>query len=155
MQGSMVYPSGQARLVGQINHSSRFACCGWRLVPFMGGRSHAAFRYRLKKTAKEKNLRKSVKAPLWHKPKRNGPCFISLNLLFRHEAKPFSSLMRIVGTWLSKLFWRWCADEIKPLLRKSQIRVKKVGRFCRNLPFYLYFCTWRVLWRLRNAQKYI
>jgi hypothetical protein len=69
----------------------------------MGGRSHAAFRYRLKKTAKEKNLRKSVKAPLWHKPKRNGPCFISLNLLFRHEAKPFSSLMRIVGTWLSKL----------------------------------------------------
>jgi len=56
-----------------------------------------------KKQQKEKNLRKSVKAPLWHKPKRNGPCFISLNLLFRHEAKPFSSLMRIVGTWLSKL----------------------------------------------------
>jgi len=31
--------------------------------------------------------------------------------------------------------------------------VKKEGDLFQNLPFYCYFCIWRVLWRLRNAQK--
>ena len=85
---------------GRYGHSSRFAFRGWRLVPFMGERSHTTFRFRLKGLAKRKIYKKSVKAPLWHKPKRNGPCFISLNLLFRHEAKPFSTFMSIIGTHL-------------------------------------------------------
>ena len=42
------------------------------------GRSDTAFRLRLKGTAKKKNRQKPVKAPLWHKHKRNGPRFISL-----------------------------------------------------------------------------
>ncbi len=43
------------------------------LFHLWSGRSCAAFRLRLKGTAKKKNRQKSVKAPLWHKRKRNGP----------------------------------------------------------------------------------
>ena len=47
---------------GRYNHSSRFASCGWRLVPFMGKRSYTAFRFRLKRTAKKKNHLKNRKS---------------------------------------------------------------------------------------------
>ena len=43
------------------------------------GRSDTAFRLRLKGTAKKEIVCEPVKAPLWHKHKRNGPCLISLN----------------------------------------------------------------------------
>ena len=56
------YLSGQTCRGGQIKFSSRFACCGWRLVTFMDKRSYTAFRFRLKRTAKMKNHLKSRKS---------------------------------------------------------------------------------------------
>lgn len=83
-----------------------------------------------KKTAKEKKLRKSVKAPLWHKPKRNGPCFISLNLLFRHEAKPFSSLMRQSAYVRPKSFCTMVCRRKKRFYGKSnaEIHIKRIDK---------------------------
>ncbi len=62
------------------------------------GRSCTAFRFRLKWTAKKKNSQKSVKAPLWHKRKRNGPCIISLNCCLGVRQSPFLTAYAIVGT---------------------------------------------------------
>ena len=102
---------------------------------------------------KKKNRQNPVKAPYWHKHKRNGPCVISLNKLFRREAKPFSPLMRQSAHVRSKSFWAMVCWRIKSLLRKNLCEKKKTGDSFLNLPFYCYFCIRRVLWRLRNAQK--
>ena len=62
------------------------------------GRSDTAFRLRLKGTAKKKNRQKPVKAPLWHKHKRNGFCIISLNNRLGVRQNPFLTAYAIVGT---------------------------------------------------------
>ena len=74
------------------------------------GRSCTAFRFRLKWTAKKKNSQKSVKAPLWHKRKRNGPCIISLNFCLGVRQSPFLRLCGSRHTFVQNLFGRWCAD---------------------------------------------
>ena len=74
------------------------------------GRSCTAFRFRLKWTAKKKNRQKSVKAPLWHKRKRNGPCIISLNFCLGVRQSPFLRLCGSRHTFVQNLFGRWCAD---------------------------------------------
>lgn len=73
-------------------------------------RSYTAFRFRHKGTAKEKNCQKPVKAPLWHKHKRNGPCFISLNSRLGVRQSPFLSLCDSRHTLVQNLFGRWCAE---------------------------------------------
>ena len=74
------------------------------------GRSCTAFRFRLKWTAKKKNRQKSVKAPLWHKRKRNGPCIISLNCCLGVMQSPFLRLCGSRHTFVQNPFVRWCAD---------------------------------------------
>ena len=66
------------------------------------GRSDTAFRLRLKGTAKKKNRQKPVKAPLWHKHKRNGPCIISLNCCLGVMQSPFLRLC-VVGIRSTKI----------------------------------------------------
>ena len=66
------------------------------------GRSDTAFRLRLKGTAKKKNRQKPVKAPLWHKHKRNGPCIISLNCCLGVRQSPFLRLC-VVGIRSTKI----------------------------------------------------
>ena len=89
------------------------------------GRSDTAFRLRLKGTAKKKNRQTPVKAPLWHKHKRNGPC-ITPKLLFRRDAKPFSPLMRQSAYVRSKSFCTMVCRRIKSLLRKNLYEKKKI-----------------------------
>ena len=92
--------------------------CGKYGLPAVGdglfhswsGRSCTAFRFRLKWTAKKKNSQKSVKAPLWHKRKRNGPCIISLNFCLGVRQSPFLRLCGSRHTFVQNLFGRWCAD---------------------------------------------
>ena len=74
------------------------------------GRSCTAFRLRLKWTAKNKNRQKSVKALLWHKHKRNGPCIISLNFCLGVRQSPFLRLFGSRHTFVQNLFGRWCVD---------------------------------------------
>ena len=73
-------------------------------------RSYTAFRFRHKGTAKEKNCQKPVKAPLWHKHKRNGPCLISLNCRLGVRQSPFLRLCGSRHTFVQNHFGRWCAD---------------------------------------------
>ena len=80
------------------------------LFHLWSGRSCTAFRFRLKWTAKKKNRQKSVKAPLWHKRKRNGPCIISLNFCLGVRQSPFLRLCGSRHTFVQNLFGRWCAD---------------------------------------------
>ncbi|WP_238620717.1 hypothetical protein [Bacteroides intestinalis] len=80
------------------------------LFHLWSGRSRAAFRFRLKWTAKKKNRQKSVKAPLWHKHKRNGPCIISLNFCLGVRQSPFLRLCGSRHTFVQNPFGRWCAD---------------------------------------------
>ena len=119
------------------------------------GRSDTAFRLRLKGTAEKEIICEPVKAPLWHKHKRNGPCIISLNCCLGVRAKPFSPLMRQSAYVRSKSFWAMVYRRIKPLLRKNLMNegIKKSGSLYQNLELNSYFCIRRVLWRLRNAQK--
>ena len=74
------------------------------------GRSDTAFRLRLKGTAKKEIICEPVKAPLWHKHKRNGPCIISLNCCLGVRQSPFLRLCR----------------RIKLLLRKNLYEKKKI-----------------------------
>ena len=62
------------------------------------GRSDTAFRLRLKGTAEKEIICEPVKAPLWHKHKRNGPCIISLNCCLGVRQSPFLTAYAIVGT---------------------------------------------------------
>ena len=63
-----------------------------------------------KGTAKKKNRQKPVKAPLWHKHKRNGPCIISLNCCLGVMQSPFLRLCGSRHTFVQNPFVRWCAD---------------------------------------------
>ncbi|WP_308653729.1 hypothetical protein [uncultured Alistipes sp.] len=90
------------------------------------GRSDTAFRLRLKGTAEKEIICEPVKAPLWHKHKRNGPCIISLNCCLGVRAKPFSPLMRQSAYVRSKSFWAMVYRRIKPLLRKNLYEKKKI-----------------------------
>lgn len=73
--------------------------------------AYTAFRLRLKGTSKKKNRQNPVKAPLRHKYKRNGPCFISLNSRLGVRQNPFLNLCGSRHTFVQNSFGRWCADE--------------------------------------------
>ena len=119
------------------NHSSGLPAVCDGLFHSWIGRSHTAFRLRLKGTAKKKNRQKSVKAPLWHKHKRNGPCIISLNCCLGVRQSPFLRLCDSRHTFVQNPFVRWCA-RIKPLLRKNLYEIeKKSGRFISKSPVLL------------------
>ena len=106
------------------------------------GRSDTAFRLRLKGTAEKEIICEPVKAPLWHKHKRNGPCIISLNCCLGVRQSPFRRLCGSRHTSVQNPFGRWCTDGQNRFYGKARKnKVKKSGRFCLNLPFYLYFCT--------------
>ena len=92
------------------NHSSGLPAVCDGLFHSWIGRSHTAFRLRLKGTAKKKNRQKPVKAPLWHKHKRNGPCIISLNCCLGVRQSPFLRLCGSRHTFVQNPFGRWCAD---------------------------------------------
>ena len=66
------------------------------------GRSDTAFRLRLKGTAEKEIICEPVKAPLWHKHKRNGPCIISLNCCLGVRQSPFLRLC-VVGIRSTKI----------------------------------------------------
>ena len=106
------------------------------------GRSDTAFRLRHKGTAKKEIVCEPVKAPHWHKHKRNGPCIISLNCCLGVRQSPFLRLCGSRHTFVQNPFGRWCTDGQNRFYGKARKnKVKKSGRFCLNLPFYLYFCT--------------
>ena len=110
-QGSMilyVWPSVYGRTDKIILPGLPAVCDG--LFHLWIGRSDTAFRLRLKGTAKKKNRQKPVKAPLWHKRKRNGPCIISLNFCLGVRQSPFLRLCGSRHTFVQNLFGRWCAD---------------------------------------------
>ena len=109
------------------------------------GRSDTAFRLRHKGTAKKEIVCEPVKAPHWHKHKRNGPCIISLNCCFRREAKPFSPLMRQSAYVRPKSFWAMVCRRIKPLYGKTCMGRKNLGRFISKSPVLLLLCIRRVL----------
>ena len=101
--------------------------------------------YGTKEQRKKKNRQKPVKAPLWHKHKRNEPCIISLNCCLGVRQSPFLRLCDSRHTFVQNPFVRWCA-RIKPLLRKNLYEIEKnQGDSYQNLPFYCYFCIRRVL----------
>ncbi len=119
-------------------------------------RSYTAFRFRLKGTAKKKIIRKAVKAPLWHKHKRNGLCVISLKRLCSSQAwrKALFSAYAVGGTRSFKILLGDGVPTDKTAFTEKLVwGRKKSGDSFQNLPFYCYFCIRRVLWRLRNAQK--
>ena len=74
------------------------------------GRSDTAFRLRHKGTAKKEIVCEPVKAPHWHKHKRNGPCIISLNCCLGVMQSPFLRLCGSRHTFVQNPFVRWCAD---------------------------------------------
>ena len=74
---------------------------------------------------KKKNRQNPVKAPLWHKHKRKGPCLISLNYCLGVRQSPFLRLCDSRHTFVQNPFVRWCA-RIKPLLRKNLYEKKKI-----------------------------
>ena len=90
------------------------------------GRSDTAFRLRLKGTAKKKNRQKPVKAPLWHKHKRKGPCLISLNYCLGVRQSPFLRLCGQSAHVRSKSFCTMVCRRIKSLLRKNLYEKKKI-----------------------------
>ena len=67
--------------------------------------------YGTKEQRKKKNRQKPVKAPLWHKHKRNEPCIISLNCCLGVRQSPFLRLCDSRHTFVQNPFVRWCADE--------------------------------------------
>lgn len=86
-------------------HSSRFACCGWRLAPFMGRAVAHGFPLPVQMNRKRKIIWKPVKAPLWHKHKRNGLCTISLNHCLGVIQSPFLRLCGSRDTFVQNSFW--------------------------------------------------
>lgn len=97
---------------------SSLPAVGDGLFHLWSGRSCTAFRFRLKWTAKKKNRQKSVKAPLWHKHKRNRPCIISLNFCLGVRQSPFLRLCGSRDTFVQNSFWAMVYRRTKPLLRK-------------------------------------
>ena len=63
-----------------------------------------------KEQRKRKIIWKAVKAPLWHKHKRNGPCLISLNCCLGVRQSPFLRLCGSRRTFVQNPFGRWCAN---------------------------------------------
>ena len=105
------------------------------------GRSDTAFRLRLKGTAEKEIICEPVKAPLWHKHKRNGPCIISLNCCLGVRQSPF---LRLCGSRYT--FVQTCLGDGVPTDKTAftgkyfVLWVKKEGDLFQNLPFYCYFC---------------
>ena len=105
------YMSGRACTVGRIK--SFFPVC----LPCVtacsiygsGGQTRLSA-YGSKEQWKKKNRQKPVKAPLWHKHKRNGPCIISLNCCLGVMQSPFLRLCGSRHTFVQNPFVRWCAD---------------------------------------------
>ena len=64
-----------------------------------------------KEQRKRKIIWKTVKAPLRHKHKRNGPCLISLNCRLGVRQSSFLRLCSSRHTFVQNPFGRWCADE--------------------------------------------
>ena len=110
-QGSMilsVWPSVSGRTDKIILPGLPAVCDG--LFHLWIGRSDTAFRLRHKGTAKKEIVCEPVKAPLWHKHKRNGPCIISLNCCLGVRQSPFLRLCGSRHTFVQNPFGRWCAD---------------------------------------------
>ena len=101
------------------------------------GRSDTAFRLRLKGTAEKEIICEPVKAPLWHKHKRNGPCIISLNCCLGVRQSPFRRLCGSRHTFVQNPFGRWCADGQNRFYGKTCMRRKKLGRFISKSPVLL------------------
>lgn len=110
--------SGRACTVGRIK--SFFPVC----LPCVtacsiygsGGQTRLSA-YGSKEQWKKKNRQKPVKAPLWHKHKRNGPCIISLNCCLGVRQSPFLRLCSSRHTFVQNPFGRWCVDRQKTILR--------------------------------------
>ena len=101
------------------------------------GRSDTAFRLRLKGTAEKEIICEPVKAPLWHKHKRNGPCIISLNCCLGVRQSPFRRLCGSRHTSVQNPFGRWCTDGQNRFYGKTCMRRKKLGRFISKSPVLL------------------
>ena len=107
-----------------------------------------------KEQRKRKIIWKAVKAPLWHKHKRNGPCLISLNCCLGVRQSPFLRLCDSRHTFVQNLLLGDGVPTNKAAFTEKLVWDRKnQGDSYQNLPFYCYFCIRRVLWRLRNAQK--
>ena len=120
----------------------RFACvCDGLFIYESGGHTRLSASG-TKGQQKRKGIWNTVKAPLWHKHKRNRPCLISLNCCLGVRQSPFRRLCGSRHTSVQNPFGRWCTDGQNRFYGKARKnKVKKSGRFCLNLPFYLYFCT--------------
>ena len=90
-----------------------------------------------KEQRKRKIIWKAVKAPLWHKHKRNGPCLISLNCCLGVRQSPFLRLCGSRHTFVQNPFGRWCADGQNRFYGKTCMRRKKLGRFISKSPVLL------------------
>ena len=82
--------------------------------------------YGSKEQRKKKNRQKPVKAPLWHKHKRNGPCIISLNYCLGVRQSPFLRLCGSRHTFVQNSFGRWCADRQNRFYGKTCMGRKKI-----------------------------
>ena len=90
-----------------------------------------------KKQRKRKPSENPVKAPLWHKRKRNGPCVISLKRFHSSQAwrKALFSAYAVVGTWsLKTCFVRWCSDGLICFYGKSCMRGKENIKYILSSP---------------------
>ena len=105
-KGSMIV-SDPTELVqpGGNNHSSRFVrlCVGACFIHGAGWHTlHSLSASGKRDSEKRKIIWKPVKAPLWHKHKRNGPCIISLNCCLGVRQSPFLRLC-VVGIRSTKI----------------------------------------------------
>ena len=95
---------------------------------------------------KKKNRQNPVKAPLWHKHKRKGPCLISLNYCLGVRQSPFLRLCGSRHTFVPNSFWAMVCRRTIPLLRKILMNEGiKNGSLYQNLELNSYFCIRRVL----------
>lgn len=88
-----------------------------------------------KKQRKRKPSENPVKAPLWHKRKRNGPCVISLKRFHSSQAwrKALFSAYAVGGTRsLKTCFVRWCSDGSSRFYGKSYMQERKNWK---DIPF--------------------
>ena len=104
-------------------------CLPWVMACAIHG---ASGHLRLSAPAQEKQRKKPsenpVKAPLWHKHKRNGPCVISLKRFHSSQAwrKALFSAYAVVGTRSFKTcFVRWCSDGSIRFYGKSYMQEKE------------------------------
>ena len=98
-----------------------------------------------KEQRKRKSPLKFAKAPFWHKHKKKWALRHKSETIIARSGVTQSPFLRLCGsrhTVVQNPFGRWCTDGQNRFYGKARKnKVKKSGRFCLNLPFYLYFCT--------------